>query len=235
MGSYYSSPEPFLMLIPVLLSGGVGTRLWPLSRATRPKQFLPLGDKGSMLQETQRRLRGFDCGPSVVVCNAEHRFLVAEQLREETDQPPSIILEPIGRNTAPAIALAALHVARSNPKASLLVLPADHYLQDTATFQKVVQRAAIYAKQGLLMTFGVVPDRPEIGYGYLRSGAQLNEGIYELSEFVEKPDQKTAENYLSTGSYLWNSGIFLVRADCYLTALSQHQPKILDACNFIEV
>ncbi len=218
------------MLIPVLLSGGVGSRLWPVSRAARPKQFLPLGGDGSMLQETQRRLEGLDCGPAIVVCNAEHRFMVAEQLRGETAESPTIILEPAGRNTAPAIALAALQAQAQHPEALLLVLPADHHVTNPAAFRATVERAMAPAHAGQLMTFGVVPSRPETGYGYVRCGEVLADGIFSLAEFVEKPDQATAERYVADGAYCWNSGLFLFRADRYLGALSQHQPEMLAAC-----
>ena len=218
------------MLVPVLLSGGVGSRLWPVSRAARPKQFLPLGGDGSMLQETQRRLKGLDCGPAIVVCNAEHRFMVAEQLRGEAAESPKIILEPAGRNTAPAIALAALQTQAQHPEALLLVLPADHHVTNPAAFRATVELAMAPARAGKLMTFGVVPSRPETGYGYVRCGEVLADGIFSLAEFVEKPDQATAERYVADGAYCWNSGLFLFRADRYLEALSQHQPEMLAAC-----
>jgi mannose-1-phosphate guanylyltransferase/mannose-6-phosphate isomerase len=197
------------MLIPVLLSGGVGSRLWPVSRAARPKQFLPLGGEGSMLQETQRRLQGLDCGPAIVVCNAEHRFMIAEQLRGEAAQRPTIILEPAGRNTAPAIALAALQAQAQHPEALLLVLPADHHVTDPGAFRATVERAMAPAHAGQLMTFGVVPSSPETGYGYVRCGEALADGIFSLAEFVEKPDQATAARYVADGTYYWNSGLFL--------------------------
>ena len=218
------------MLIPVMLSGGVGSRLWPVSRAARPKQFLPFGGTGSMLQETQRRLEGLECAPPVVVCNDEHRFMVAEQLRSEMNEPATLILEPAGRNTAPAIALAALHVQSSHPDALLLVLPADHHVTDPEAFQRAVVSASTPAQSGRLMTFGIVPTQPETGYGYVRCGEALSEGIYELAEFVEKPDKETAEAYLASGHYYWNSGMFLFRADRYLHELALHQPDMLSAC-----
>ena len=218
------------MLVPVLLSGGVGSRLWPVSRAAPPKQFLPMGGEGSMLQETQRRLEGLQCGPTVVVCNAEHRFMVAEQLRDESDQRATIILEPAGRNTAPAIALAALHVQRIAPEALLLVLPADHHVTEPDNFRHAVAAAQTHAAAGKLMTFGVVPSRPETGYGYVRCGEALGDDIFDLAEFVEKPDAATAEHYLAAGQYLWNSGIFLFRADRYLSELARHQTDMFTAC-----
>ena len=218
------------MVVPVLLSGGVGSRLWPVSRAARPKQFLPLGGDGSMLQETQRRLEGLDCERAIVVCNAEHRFMVAEQLRAEAAESPTIILEPAGRNTAPAIALAALQAQAQHPEALLLVLPADHHVTDPGAFRATVERAMAPAQTGKLMTFGVVPSRPETGYGYVRCGEMLADGIFSLAEFVEKPDEATAARYVADGAYCWNSGLFLFRADRYLEALSQHQPEMLAAC-----
>ena len=183
-----------------------------------------------MLQETQRRLRSLECGAAIVVCNADHRFMVAEQLRDETDEAPQIILEPSGRNTAPAIALAALKAREQDPQALLLVLPADHHVRDPAAFRETVARALAPARDGKLMTFGVVPTRPETGYGYVRCGARMSEGLYDLAEFVEKPDTATAERYLAEGTYFWNSGLFLFRADRYLAELSVHQPAMLAAC-----
>ncbi len=218
------------MLVPVLLSGGVGSRLWPVSRAARPKQFLPLGGEGSMLQETLRRLSGLECRPPMVVCNAEHRFMVAEQLRGESMAPPEIILEPAGRNTAPAIALAALQVSQHDPQSLLLVLPADHHIVEPIKFCDAVLRAASEAREGRLMTFGVVPTRAETGYGYVRTGESLATGLFDLAEFVEKPDLATAESYIAAGTYFWNSGMFLFRADRYLEELALHQPEMLAAC-----
>ena len=183
-----------------------------------------------MLQETHRRLQGLECGAAIVVCNADHRFMVAEQLRDETDEAPTIILEPAGRNTAPAIALAALKAREQDPQALLLVLPADHHVRDPAAFRETVARALAPARDGKLMTFGVVPTRPETGYGYVRCGASLSEGLYHLAEFVEKPDTATAERYLAEGTYFWNSGLFLFRADRYLAELGVHQPAMLAAC-----
>ena len=218
------------MIVPVMLSGGVGSRLWPVSRAARPKQFLPLGGEGSMLQETLRRLSGLECRPPMVVCNAEHRFMVAEQLRGESMSPPEIILEPAGRNTAPAIALAALQASQHDPQSLLLVLPADHHILAPRQFCDTVVRAASEAREGRLMTFGVVPTRAETGYGYVRTGDSLATGLYDLAEFVEKPDIATAESYLAAGTYFWNSGMFLFRADRYLDELALHQPEMLAAC-----
>jgi mannose-1-phosphate guanylyltransferase/mannose-6-phosphate isomerase len=218
------------MLIPVLLSGGVGSRLWPVSREGRPKQFLPMAGQGSMLQQTQRRLEGFDTAPPIVVCNEAHRFLVAEQLRELGVEAGRIVLEPEGRNTAPAIALAALTALESDPDAQLLVLPADHYIADGAAFHAAVATAMGLAADNRLVTFGVVPGSPETGYGYVRCGGELGDSAAELAEFVEKPDLATAEQYLAAGNYLWNSGMFLFRADRYLEALARHRSDIDAAC-----
>ena len=183
-----------------------------------------------MLQETQRRLEGLDCGPAIVVCNAEHRFMMAEQLRGESARSPTIILEPAGRNTAPAIALAALQAQAQHSEALLLVLPADHHVTDPAAFRASVEQARAPAQSGKLMTFGVVPSRPETGYGYVRCGEALADGTFTLAEFVEKPDQATAARYMADGTYYWNSGLFLFLADRYLKALGQHQPAMLVAC-----
>jgi mannose-1-phosphate guanylyltransferase/mannose-6-phosphate isomerase len=166
----------------------------------------------------------------MVVCNAEHRFMVAEQLRGESMSPPEIILEPAGRNTAPAIALAALQASQHDPQSLLLVLPADHHIVEPIKFCDAVLRAASEAREGRLMTFGVVPTRAETGYGYVRTGDSLATGLYDLAEFVEKPDIATAESYLAAGTYFWNSGMFLFRADRYLDELALHQPEMLAAC-----
>jgi len=219
------------MLTPVLLSGGVGSRLWPVSREGRPKQFLPLGGEHSMLQETHRRLGGLDISNPIIVCNDAHRFMVAEQMREIGVNAQSIILEPEGRNTAPAIALAAIEALKNDPDAVLLVLPADHYMADAGAFRRVIQCALPTASAGHLVTFGVVPSRPETGYGYIRCGDALSTGISVLAEFVEKPDITTAERYVADGQYLWNSGMFLFRADHYLGALRSANPTMADACN----
>ena len=218
------------MLIPVLLSGGVGSRLWPVSREGRPKQFLPLGGTLSMLQETAQRVDGLVTAAPMVVCNENHRFLVAEQLREVDLKPSGLILEPAGRNTAPAIALAAVAALKIDADAVLLVLPADHYIRSPDGFTAAVKRALPNASRGQLVTFGVVPTRAETGYGYIRCGTDSSEGVAELAEFVEKPDADTAERYVAAGNYLWNSGMFLFRADSYLEALQRHSPAIYAAC-----
>jgi mannose-1-phosphate guanylyltransferase/mannose-6-phosphate isomerase len=218
------------MLTPVLLSGGVGSRLWPVSREAHPKQFLPLAGELSMLQDTLQRTVGLEETPPLVVCNEEHRFMVAEQLRQVGIQAGALILEPQGRNTAPAVALAALEVLVEDPEALLLVLPADHLIQNVSAFVEAVGKAVPEAQQGRLMTFGVVPSSAETGYGYIKCGASLAEDLYDLERFVEKPDAATAQSYLDSGSYLWNSGMFLLRAGTYLEQLGRFAPDILNSC-----
>ncbi|HBM83343.1 MAG TPA: mannose-1-phosphate guanylyltransferase/mannose-6-phosphate isomerase [Halieaceae bacterium] len=218
------------MLTPVLLSGGVGSRLWPVSRELHPKQFLPLAGELTMLQQTLKRTGSLEANAPVVVCNEEHRFMVAEQLRQVGIKAGALILEPQGRNTAPAVALAALHEQARDPEAVLLVLPADHLIQQVEAFSVAVARALPLARAGRLMTFGVVPHTPETGYGYIRCGAALDEDLYALEAFVEKPDSATAQAYLESGSYLWNSGMFLLRAETYLAQLAEFQPAMLASC-----
>lgn len=218
------------MLTPVLLSGGVGSRLWPVSRELHPKQFLPLAGELTMLQQTLERTGNLEASAPVVVCNEEHRFMVAEQLRQVGIAPSALILEPVGRNTAPAVALAALQEVARDPDAILLILPADHIIQDPAAFAEAVTRALPLAREGRLMTFGVVPQAAETGYGYVRCGASLGEDLYALEAFVEKPDAETAQSYLDSGSYLWNSGMFLLRAATYIQQLGEFQPDMLASC-----
>jgi len=218
------------MLVPVLLSGGVGSRLWPVSREAHPKQFLPLAGELSMLQDTLKRTAGLKASATLVVCNEEHRFMVAEQLRQVNITSGGIILEPEGRNTAPAVALAALQAVGSDPEAILLVLPADHLIQDIGAFVAAVETAIPLARQGQLMTFGVVPSAPETGYGYIKCGEQLEGDLYQLDRFVEKPDAATAAEYVARGDYLWNSGMFLLGAAVYLEELEKFAPDMLKAC-----
>jgi len=209
----------------VIMAGGSGTRLWPLSRAAHPKQFLKLHGEDTMLQETVKRLSGLDIQASITICNEEHRFFVAEQLRE-IDKQGSIILEPVGRNTAPAIALAAL-TAKDDPL--LLVLAADHVIRDEAAFREAVIRAIPLAEAGKLVTFGIVPSAPHTGYGYIKRGKDLGEG-FEVDAFVEKPSSDVAQDYFSSGDYYWNSGMFLFRASNYLEELKKFRPDILEQC-----
>lgn len=218
------------MLTPVLLSGGVGSRLWPVSRELYPKQFLPLTGADSLLHQTLARAGAIDgAAAPIVVCNDEHRFLVAEQLRTAGIAPAAILLEPVGRNTAPAVAVAALQALRENKDAVLLVLPADHVILEPAPFMEAVAHGLPAAAGGDLVTFGIIPSAPETGFGYIRCGEPVGECLKRVHEFVEKPDRDTAQGYLDSGEYLWNSGMFLLRADSYLSELEAFAPAILDA------
>jgi mannose-1-phosphate guanylyltransferase/mannose-6-phosphate isomerase len=218
------------MLTPVILSGGAGTRLWPLSRELYPKQLLPLVGRHTMLQETVRRLEGIETSAPMVVCNEAHRFLVAEQLRLINCAARAIVLEPKGRNTAPAIALAA-HAALAADEGDvlLLVLPADHVIRDVASFQRSVLTASALARDGYLATFGVVPADAETGYGYIRRGGAAAGG-YRIAEFVEKPETVRAQAFIASGEYYWNSGMFLFRARRYLEELEKYAPDIALVC-----
>jgi len=226
-----------LPLVPVILSGGSGTRLWPMSRQLYPKQFIPLIGGQSLFQKTLERVAGLPGRESpITVCNEEHRFMAAEQLRRAGEDGALIMLEPAGRNTAPAIAVAALEVLERHGDGVMLVLPADHIVNDRAAFHSAAifgMKAAISAK---LVTFGIVPDRPETGYGYIHEGDRLDiagaqETVHEVEAFVEKPDQQTARRYLDEGGYLWNSGMFMFLASRYLKELSVHAPGIFEACS----
>ena len=217
------------MLIPVIMAGGSGTRLWPLSRRMLPKQFLRLTGDLSMLQQTLRRLDGLDTGPPIVVCNEEHRFLAAEQLKEIHDAQCTIVLESKGRNTAPAIAAAALLALEQEEDPLILVLAADHVISETAAFHSAIHQAEKLALKDRLVTFGIVPDAPETGYGYIRRGDACGEG-FEVSQFVEKPDLEKAREYMAAGDFYWNSGMFLFRAGLYLEELERFRPDILEPC-----
>ncbi len=221
-------------VIPIVMAGGSGTRLWPLSRGLFPKQFLTLQGKFTMLQNTILRIDELDCGTPLVISNETHRFVVAEQLRQLNKLAGNIILEPVGRNTAPAIALAALQAmsqAEATDNPLLLVLAADHVIQDEVAFCQSVQAALPLAQQGKLVTFGIVPTAPETGYGYIRRGASIAETAgYQVAQFVEKPDLTTATHYLESGEFYWNSGMFLFSAKRYLAELEKFRPDILTAC-----
>ena len=231
------------MLTPVILSGGAGTRLWPLSRELYPKQLLPLTGERTMLQQTAARLEGLGVCAPVVVCNEAHRFLVAEQLRQINSEPRAIVLEPFGRNTAPAIALAA-HAALKGTKAEankatkaeanagepvLLVLPADHVIRDVPAFHKAIRAALGAAEQGRLVTFGIVPSTPETGYGYIQRGNATG-AVHQITRFVEKPTLERAREFVKSGDYYWNSGMFMFRARRYLQELESLAPEIAQAC-----
>ncbi|VVN27713.1 mannose-1-phosphate guanylyltransferase/mannose-6-phosphate isomerase [Pseudomonas fluorescens] len=219
------------MLFPIIMAGGSGSRLWPLSRQLNPKQFLPLADADfSMLQATIRRLEGLDAALPRLICNEQHRFLAAEQMRLLGIEQAKILLEPVGRNTAPAIALAALQACNEAEDPVLLVLAADHLIQDDQAFQASIQIALPLAEAGKLVTFGIVPTHPETGYGYIEKGDNVGSGGFMVSRFVEKPDLLTAQDYLASGSYFWNSGMFMFRARRYLEELGHFRPDILAAC-----
>jgi len=221
------------MLIPVVLSGGSGTRLWPLSRESYPKQLLPLVGQGTMLQETLSRLEGIeDVSTPIVVCNEQHRFLVAEQLRKIKVNSRAIILEPVGRNTAPAVAVAALSALATtagNEDPVMLVLPADHVILNVKAFQAAIQVGLKAAQAGKLVTFGIVPDKPETGYGYIKRGDGKGPE-YPVAQFVEKPNATKAAEYIATGQYYWNSGMFMFRARTLQEELRSYAPEILEAC-----
>ncbi|HID4611820.1 TPA: mannose-1-phosphate guanylyltransferase/mannose-6-phosphate isomerase [Pluralibacter gergoviae] len=220
------------MLLPVIMAGGTGSRLWPMSRELYPKQFLRLYGQHSMLQETINRLSGIDTQEPIVICNEEHRFLVAEQLRQLGKLSQNIILEPVGRNTAPAIALAALQATQNGDDPLMLVLAADHIINNPMILHDAVRIAAQHAATDHLVTFGVIPSSPETGYGYIQRGESVegSEGAYKVSRFVEKPDKERAESYLASGDYYWNSGMFMFHAKKYLSELEKFCPDILQAC-----
>ncbi len=218
-------------VVPVILSGGSGTRLWPMSRELYPKQFLPLLGDESLFERTLMRVQGVEgVRAPIVVCNEEHRFMAAEQLRRVGVDEWAILLEPVGRNTAPAIAVAALEAVERHGDAVLLVLPADHMIRDVAAFHRATYIGTRAAEQGWLVTFGVVPAHPETGFGYIRRGEACSEGLFRVAEFVEKPDAETARRYVEAGDYYWNSGMFLFLASRYLHELALHEPRMTEAC-----
>ena len=245
---YFNAPNYHSMILPVILAGGSGSRLWPLSRELYPKQFLNIAGEQSMLQQTLQRLLGLEeylsdrkCADPLIICNEEHRFIAAEQARSANIQHSGILLEPVGRNTAPAITLAALqalgkstHNEQNKSDPILLVLAADHHITNTSEFQQVISRGVNYAEQGKLVTFGITPNAPETGYGYIKQGEPLSPLVqadsriteqslhhaYAIDCFVEKPDKTTAEEYIRSEQYLWNSGMFMFKASRYLEAVS---------------
>jgi len=221
-----------MTIIPVILSGGSGTRLWPLSRKQYPKQYLPLAGDNTMLQETILRLSGLDnLADPIIICNADHRFLVAEQCQQIDIKNPTILLEPVGRNTAPAIAAAALQSLKTADDAMLLVLSADHVIQDVEAFHQAINIASNQAQAGKLATFGIVPTEANTGYGYIKSSKNNNDGAYKVEEFIEKPDLATAQSYLEQGNYLWNSGMFMFKATTLIDELTTHSPEIVTSVN----
>ncbi|MFO7910764.1 MAG: mannose-1-phosphate guanylyltransferase/mannose-6-phosphate isomerase [Desulfotignum sp.] len=219
------------MIVPVILAGGSGTRLWPLSRQLYPKQLINMYNQHTMLQNTVLRLEETrHTEPPVIVCNEAHRFMTAEQLRQIQVEPHAIILEPAARNTAPAIALAAITLGMQDRDPVLLVLPADHRIENTAAFHAAVHQGETLAEKGYLLTFGIVPTSPETGYGYIQKGALLEDNACEIKRFVEKPDLQTARNYLTEGDYCWNSGMFMFRASTILQELEIQVPDMVAVC-----
>jgi mannose-1-phosphate guanylyltransferase/mannose-6-phosphate isomerase len=228
-----------MQIIPVILSGGAGTRLWPLSRKEYPKQYLPLESDNTMLQETLLRLNGLvKLADPIIVCNADHRFLVAEQCKQIDISNPTILLEPIGRNTAPAIAAAAFQSLKDSDKVTLLVLSADHVIQNIDAFHEAINIANNQAQEGKLITFGIVPTDANTNYGYIKASKDEVNGAYKVEEFVEKPGLEFAEKYLEQGNYLWNSGMFMFKADTLIDELTKHSPNTVklvgDAVNNAE-
>ncbi len=218
------------MLKPVIMAGGSGTRLWPLSRGNYPKQFLALAGNNSMLQQTLQRLEGLAHQAPLVICNEEHRFLAAEQIRQLGLKDSAIVLEPFGRNTAPAVALAAIQAMQADGDATLLVMAADHVFADVKALQEVINQAEQLAETGAMVTFGITPTHPETGYGYIQQGSAVSHGGFKVARFVEKPNAELAAQYLDAGDYLWNSGIFVFKASRYLEELQQYRPDIYQAC-----
>lgn len=217
-----------MTIIPVILSGGSGTRLWPLSRKQYPKQYLPLVGDDTMLQETILRLSGLDnFADPIIICNADHRFLVAEQCQKIGIKNPTILLEPVGRNAAPA----ALQSLKYSDDSTLLVLSADHVIQDVDAFHQAINIATQQAQSGRLATFGIVPTDANTGYGYIKSSKDNNNGAHKVEEFVENPDLKTTEFYLEQGGYLWNSGMFMFQARAFIDELTTHAPNIVTSVN----
>lgn len=215
-----------MTIIPVILSGGAGTRLWPLSWGDHPKQFLPLVSNNTMIQETLLRLKDLDIGSPIVSCGEGHRFLVAQQLGEISDKKPSIILEPMAKNTAPAIAAACCAAIKQDKDAIVVVLPSDHVIADVKTFQNAVMTAAKNAEKGSLVTFGIVPTFAATGYGYVKAAGAETDGAFTLEKFVEKPCLEKAQEYLASGEYAWNSGMFVFKASTFIEELKVHSPEM---------
>ena len=215
-----------MTIIPIILSGGAGTRLWPLSWGDHPKQFLSLISDKTMIQETLLRLDGLETGNPIISCGEGHRFLVAQQIGEITDKKPVILLEPMAKNTAPAIAAACCAAMRQDKDAVVVILPSDHVIADVPAFQNAVKAAALNAEKGALVTFGIVPTFPATGYGYVKAAGAETDGAYTLEKFVEKPCLEKAQEYLASGEYAWNSGMFVFKASSFLEELKTHNPEM---------
>ncbi|TBL73551.1 mannose-1-phosphate guanylyltransferase/mannose-6-phosphate isomerase [Obesumbacterium proteus] len=218
------------MIQPIIMAGGTGSRLWPLSRTLHPKQFLSLISPNTMLQDTVSRLDGIAHDDPIIICNEDHRFIVAEQLRAKNYRHNGIILEPIGRNTAPAVALGALHAIASGNDPILFILAADHSITDIDAFILSVNKAINEASKGNLVTFGITPTSPETGYGYIKKGKPVSDYSFTVDKFVEKPNQAIAQSYIDSGDYFWNSGLFMFKASVFLRELGRFRPDILLAC-----
>lgn len=215
-----------MTIIPIILSGGAGTRLWPLSWGDHPKQFLPLVSERTMIQETLLRLKGLEIGSPIISCGEGHRFMVAQQIGEVSDKKPTIILEPMAKNTAPAIAAACCAAMKQDKDAVVVVLPSDHVIADVPAFQNAVKAAALNAEKGALVTFGIVPTFPATGYGYVKAAGSETDGAFTLERFVEKPCLEKAQEYLASGEYAWNSGMFVFKAGTFLDELKIHSPEM---------
>lgn len=217
-----------MTIIPIILSGGAGTRLWPLSWGDHPKQFLSLISDKTMIQETLLRLDGLETGNPIISCGEGHRFLVAQQIGEITNKKPVILLEPMAKNTAPAIAAACCASMKQDKDAVVVVLPSDHVIADVKAFQNAVKTAAVNAEKGYLVTFGIVPTFPSTGYGYVKAAGSETDGAYTLEKFVEKPCLEKAQEYLASGEYAWNSGMFVFKASSFLEELKTHNPEMVN-------
>ena len=215
-----------MTIIPIILSGGAGTRLWPLSWGDHPKQFLPLVSERTMIQETLLRLKGLELGSPIISCGEGHRFMVAQQIGEVSEKKPTIILEPMAKNTAPAIAAACCAAMKQDKDAVVVVLPSDHVIADVPAFQNAVKAAALNAEKGALVTFGIVPTFPATGYGYVKAAGSEIDGAFTLERFVEKPCLEKAQEYLASGEYAWNSGMFVFKAGTFLDELKIHSPEM---------
>ncbi len=215
-----------MSIIPIILSGGAGTRLWPLSWGDHPKQFLPLVSERTMIQETLLRLKGLETGSPIVSCGEGHRFMVAQQIGDISETKPTILLEPMAKNTAPAIAAACCAAMKQDKNAVVVVLPSDHVIADVEVFQNAVKAAVVNAEKGYLVTFGIVPTFPATGYGYVKAAGSECDGAYMLEKFVEKPCLEKAQEYLASGEYAWNSGMFVFKAESFLEELKVHNPEM---------